>query len=314
MTQKQEHIPDWQPSKEWEEGMWLLHAMNNSDILPWIPQDASMILDQLERTNLPPWMCNNPAILAKKAEIFPEGQIVIKTHEGDYLTALSANRIHWDGDTHHLPKYQEVVGNPPDFSKTFDKQGNTLVITSFYVRPVSPGVSNRADEFVAHCVDGLRAWAQTSGITYLLGALRPTWFLYAKQKKGYATDFAGYCLTLYHPIWKKPRDMCLLSFWKTGFDPVAVEPEAHIVNVPFDLFNAYKQSSSYLWEEVSPGLWECGENGFWITDEANGIATYKEGVAWYMRSTVEGPSTIPWSGNNTYLLNVVQSRKGGEEL
>ena len=79
----------------------------------------------------------------------------------------------------------------------------------------------------------------------------------------------------------KPVDPWLRSLWWKSVQMLAVDPKAMTVTVTtpelIHYQRVYKPSS---WNEVRPGIWECGEVGAWMVDSQMGTATYQESNIW----------------------------------
>lgn len=242
-------------------------------ISSWKPEEADALYHALEHPNWAPWLEASVESLAGRASTFPAGQLVMKDAGGNYVGSLSLNQIFWDGDTAHLPSWDDVAGDPTDYSTTYTPEGNTLVLLSMNVAP-----SWKGKQIPSKLIDKAIQLAHTLGVTHLIGSFRPSGFGEAKKGLGYAFDFTEYCQMTKHD--GKPVDPWLRSLSWKGMSMLAVDPKAMTVTVPITEFEGYKSYKPESWVEVKPGIWECGEVGVWIIDSASGLATYQESNVW----------------------------------
>lgn len=240
----------------------------------WKPEDGLKIYNQVEKKNWPPWLAAKPKILSGRAKIFPEGQLMIKSlKDNTILATLSTNRFNWDGIAEHLPNWDLVAGNPPDYSTTYQPQGNTLDLISMNVHPEYLGSG------LAHLmIELIKEQAKALGITYLIGDFRPNEYGEFKSKENnWQVDFEEYCKKTRADGW--PSDAWLRNLIRNGMVPLIVDRNAMTVHVSLDEFKQYRLS--YLpekWKEVDTGVWECGQVGQWKVNEKE--AVYQESNLW----------------------------------
>jgi len=194
----------------------------------------------------------------------------MKDAQGHYAASLSLNKINWDGDIAHLPSWDDVAGDPTDYSKTYIPNGNTLVLLSMNVAGEYKGL-----QLPSKMIDAAVHAAKSLDVAHLIGSFRPSG--YGEVKKGMPDlDFETYCMLKKHGS-DKPLDHWLGSLWHMGMKMLAVDDKAMTVSVPISEFEVYKQSD---WKEIQPGIWECGEVGTWKVNEKSGMATYQESNVW----------------------------------
>jgi len=90
------------------------------EVRPYKPEDAQLIYDELEKPNWAPWLAASPETLARRAEVFPEGQIALWDQDGRPVASLSLNRFTWDGNVHNLPTWDQLAGDPPTYENTYE--------------------------------------------------------------------------------------------------------------------------------------------------------------------------------------------------
>jgi len=239
-------------------------------ISSWSSEEAPALYEGLEHPNWAPWLEAGISSLAGRAKVFPEGQLVMKDGQGHYAASLSLNQINWDGIIEHLPSWDDVAGDPTDYSKTYTPNGNTLVLLSMNVAPEFKGL-----QLPSKMIDAAKQVANTLGVSHLIGSFRPSG--YGEIKKGVPDlEFETYCM-LKKSFSDKPIDHWLGSLWHMGMKMLEVDHKAMTVMVPMTEFESYKQAD---WKEVKPGIWECGEVGQWNVDAESGTATYQESNVW----------------------------------
>lgn len=193
---------------------------------------------------------------------------------GNYAASLSLNQINWDGINEHLPSWDDVAGDPTDYSRTYDPTGNTLVLLSMNVAPMYKGLN-----LPSKMVDQTKILTQSLGVSHLIGSFRPSGYGEIKKRMT-GLDFQTYCMM---KRWggEKPVDSWLGSLWHMGMIMLTVDPRAMTVQVTLEEFLHYQKTyKPDVWYEVEPYVWECAEVGQWNVDLAKGIATYKESNIW----------------------------------
>ncbi len=243
-------------------------------VATWATSDTGRLYNELEKPNWAPWLSASPESLAGRAKNFPEGQLLL-LHGNEYVASLSLNQICWDGVVKHLPSWDDVAGDPTDFSQTYQKTGNTLVLLSMNVAPDWKG-----KRIPSMMITAAQQLAKDLGVDHLIGSFRPSGYGEIKKGMQYDLDFETYCLLTRHGT-DKPLDPWLGSLWHMGMKMVAVDHAAMTVAVTMDEFYGYQQRyHKGQWEEVKPGIWECGEVGNWTVDTQHGMAVYRESNVW----------------------------------
>lgn len=239
----------------------------------WIPKDGPKIYSQVETLNWAPWLEASPKTLSSRAEIFPEGHLIIKNGENKILATVSTNRINWNGNPTTLPCWDDVAGEPTDYSQTYNLDGNTLVLMSMNVHPEYQGYG-----LAKTLIEEIKNQAKTLGIVNLIGSFRPNEFGEFKlNQDNWQVDFEDYCKNTREDGW--PVDGWLRNLMRNGMEPLLVDRKAMTVTVLISEFELYKSSYNIgKWKEVKQGVWECGEVGQWIIN--NELATYQESNLW----------------------------------
>ncbi len=239
------------------------------------PEWAESIYALLEKPNWAPWLAASAETLGKRAEVFPDGQLIIMRNDGVPMASLSMNRINWGGDPKTLPSWDDIAGEPTTYENTFEPKGNTLVMMSMNVNPEFQG-----EGFARVLIEQAKLLAEKLGVEYLIGSFRPN--EYGKHKHtnlGNHLGFESYCEAKREDNW--PIDGWLRNLSRNGMQPLAVDPQAMTVVVSMIEFDNIKNEiASEVWIEVAPGVWECGEVGNWKLDTTKATATYKESNLW----------------------------------
>lgn len=241
----------------------------------WNPEEASELFNKLEKPNWAPWLAASKESIAGRARIFPRGQLLMKDKNGQYAASLSLNQIDWDGDPVHLPSWDNVAGDPTDYSKTYKPKGNTLVLLSMNVASLYKGL-----QLPSKMIDFTKNVAQSMGVSHLIGSFRPSGYGEIKRAMGYGFDFETYILMKKHGT-NKPIDPWLRSLWWKGMNMLAVDPKAMTVEDDLSSFERYKRTyNPNAWFVAAPNIWECGEVGNWKLDPTQGKAIYQESNVW----------------------------------
>ena len=254
-------------------------------IAHWNQVHPELIYTQLEHPNWAPWLEASAESINGRATFFPEGQLLILDEAGDPIASLSTNRIQWDGNPETLPTWDDIAGDPSDYSQTYDPNGNTLVLMSMNVHP-----SQKGKQMPAKLVQQVQIMAHELGITHLIGSFRPSDFGTYKKNVGqnisfweYATNMktnrvdtdgtlgkAGESIAL-------PIDGWLRSLAWLGMTPVKEDTTAMTVTVPINEFYEYQHNyHPESWWQDKSGLWHCSEVGSWYIDTQANTATYRE--------------------------------------
>ncbi len=239
----------------------------------WVPEDGQLIFDQVEKFNWAPWLAASPESLSGRSKTFPEGQLIIKDETGEKILAtLSTNRINWDGNINSLPCWDEIAGEPTDYSKTYSPEGNTLVLMSMNVHP-----DFQKEGLARKLIEVIKDQAIKMGVTNLIGSFRPSEFgKFKSQGDNWKIDFEEYCKMIQEDGW--PKDAWLRSLMKNGMEPQIIDRKAMTVEATLEEFETYKSESPEKWKEVLPGIWECQEVGQWIVTGDKAI--YQESNLW----------------------------------
>lgn len=252
-------------------------GLEKKAIMSWKPYEASAVYTELEHPNWAPWLEASIQTLAGRANTFPEGQLVMKNGLGMKFASLSLNQIDWDGNSAHLPSWDQVAGEPTDYSQTYKHDGNTLVLMSMNVAP-----GHHGEQLPSLMIDQTVALAKQLGVEHIIGSFRPSGYGKAKKDHGFDLNFASY-ISMKKDGTDKPLDPWIRSLSWKGMQMLAVDDHAMVVEVPLSEFAWYQQSyHPSQWEKTKAGLWECGEVGSWSVDTHAGKATYQESNVWGM--------------------------------
>lgn len=250
-----------------------LKNLGGLQVLNWVPKDGLEIYSHLESLNWAPWLEASPKTLSSRAGIFPEGHLIIKNSNSEILATLSTNRINWNCDLTSLPCWDDVAGEPTDYSKTYNPEGNTLVLMSMNVNPHYQGKG-----LAQILIKEIKNRAIELGIKNLIGSFRPNEYGEFKScQDNWQVDFEDYCKKSREDGW--PLDSWLRNLIRNGMEPLLVDRKAMTVTVSIGEFELYKSIYNIgKWKEVKHGIWECGEVGQWIIN--NDTATYQESNLW----------------------------------
>lgn len=242
------------------------------EVRPYNPSEAGMIFHGLERPNWAPWLRASEGVLAKRAEVFPQGQIAIWERERP-VANISLARFNYDGDPQHLKTWDELMGDPPTGEGTFDLQGNALGMMSINVSQGQRGGGLTTEIFGA-----VRKLARELGVGHIMGSFRPTQFGDHSIKNPHAS-FKDYVDT------KRPEDKLPIDGWlriltKNGMRMLRVDDAAMVVpDVSREQFDEYRRTyNPDRWKQISLSVWRCGETGIWLVGEKS--AVYAESNVW----------------------------------
>ncbi|MEK7496439.1 MAG: hypothetical protein AAB657_00875, partial [Patescibacteria group bacterium] len=202
----------------------------------WKPEDGPKIYDQVEQHNWAPWLAAKPETLSKRAKVFPDGQLIIENIEDNKILAtLSTNRFNWDGIPEHLPNWDTVAGKPPDYSNTYQPEGNTLDLVSMNVHPDYLGKG------LPHLIiDQIKERAKVLEITHLIGDFRPYEFgKFKSEDNNWQISFEEYC-NMTQDDGNLPYDAWLRNLVRNGMAPLKVDRQAMTVAVSLDKFDRYR--------------------------------------------------------------------------
>ncbi len=238
----------------------------------WSPEDANAIYD-IEHQNWAPWLEAKPPSLKGRAQVFPEGQLMMCSPNNEILATLSTNRINWDGQNNGLPTWDQVAGDPTTYEKTYSENGNALVLMSMSVNP-----EYKKSGLATLLVKEVVGLAKQLNIEYLVGSFRPNEFGGYKKNNNPFCDFTEYCQMVRDD--NQPKDAWLRSLIRNGMKPIAVDHHAMAVTISLEEFNELKlQYNPSNWLQLENNTWECGEVGSWQINTDN-TATYIESNLW----------------------------------
>lgn len=263
------------------------------DVINWHPSLAHIIHEELEVTNWAPWLAAGVESIAGRAEVFPQGQLLIMDPEtGAPLASISTNQINWDGDANSLPSWDDVAGDPTTYEHTHQPAGNTLVLMSANVHPdfQGQGFGKMLIESVLEAAENI------GGIEHVIGSFRPTGFgAYKSEHAAELPEFAGYAFMQATPGKIKPVDATLdWSAWagivphdpwfrnlaRNGMQPLVIDHSAMVVPLTAEEFVYYQANyKPEMWQQLEDGSWLCGEVGN-IYPQADGSYLYVEANLW----------------------------------
>jgi GNAT superfamily N-acetyltransferase len=238
---------------------------------PYKPEDASLIYRELEEPNWAPWLAASAETLAKRAEVFPEGQIALWGADGKPVASLSLNRFSWDGDVENLPTWDDLAGDPPTYESTYNPNGNSVGMMSINVRKDIQGAG-----LTQELIEAAREACSRLGIQNVMGSFRPSQFgQFSKDnpelefdKYVHMTDERGL-----------PVDKWIRALHRNGMRMLKIDDGAMIVDdVPREQVEEWRRT--YKPEEwtVKGHIWRCGETGFWYVGPKK--AMYAESNVW----------------------------------
>lgn len=254
--------------KTGEEGK--LHLTGN-----WKRGTTELIHSKLEIPNWAPWLAASKESLLGRSKVFPKGQLVTTDIQGNPLASLSMNRISWNGNPLSLPSWDMVAGEPTTYERTYQPQGNALVMMSMNVDPLHQG-----EGLAKRLIEQAKLLAIELGVEYIIGSFRPNEFGKYKAMEGKQhTTFREYISKTRDD--GLPIDGWIRNLYRNGMKPIQIDAKAMTVTIPIEeFFNYQKTYNVGSWKEVSPGIWECGEVGSWQINYANSTATYQESNLW----------------------------------
>jgi hypothetical protein len=262
----------------------------------------------LEAPNWAPWLRFSAEQLARQAQVFPEGQIILHDQDThDLAAALSSNRIDWDGDSTHLPTWDEIAGEEQTFEGTFRPDGNTFALMSMSVNGAVKGRGLSGRVF-----DRIKEYAKAEGLEHIIGDFRPSNFGAHKQQTGHF-DFTAYCESTRED--GQPYDGWLRAVSRQGAQFHQPDPRAMVVEATADEVAAWSEAYNpeKWWEVTDPEqvsyllkwhqplhdiervsrIIECGETGTWYIDDVNNKAVYIESNLWGEIAVPNDPYALP---------------------
>lgn len=240
----------------------------------WGVEDAQLIFNDLESRNWAPWLSTPEHVLADYAQVFPEGQLIIKDNDGIPIATLTTNRINWDGDPESLTTWDDIAGGSVEignYRNTYTPDGNTLVLMSMNVHP-----DHQGNGYAKTLVEQIQATAKKLGVNHVISPFRPT--NYGDYKRQYGDPgFDAYCGMTREDGF--PVDGWLRNLARNGMQPLKIAEKSMKVIVPTSQFEEYKINyNPQSWKQIGDDMWECGEVGTWQV--SNGNAVYTENNIW----------------------------------
>lgn len=268
MSPQERKVPDGMEIRKQE------RTSDRYEIRPYKPEEAQKIFDELEVPNWAPWLRASPEVLAKRTEVFPEGQIAIWSKDGRPMANVNLSRFNYDGNPQSLPTWDELMGNPPTGEHTFDLNGNAVGMMSINVRPDSQGGG-----LTRVIIDAVKKSAQELGIKHVMGSFRPSQFGEYSDAVDKHASFSDYISK------KRPEDNLLYDAWlraltRNGMRMLRIDDAAMVIpDVLQEQFDEYRSTyKPKRWKKITPNVWRCGETGLWLV--GNTSATYLESNVW----------------------------------
>lgn len=243
------------------------------EIRPYKPEETPLIYKELEEPNWAPWLRASPEVLAKRAEVFPEGQIAIWSKDGQPMGNLNLSRFTYNGDPRSLPTWDELMGDPATGEKTFDLGGNAVGMMSINIHPEYQGGG-----LTRVIIDAARKTAKELGIMHVMGSFRPSQFGEYSHVVDPRVSFSDY-IRKTRPD-NLPQDAWLRALARNGMHMLRIDDAAMVVpDVPRETFDDYRKTyNPDKWKQIAPSVWRCGETGLWLVGEKT--ATYVESNVW----------------------------------
>lgn len=241
------------------------------EIRPYRPDEAQKIYDSLEEPNWAPWLRATPETLARRAEIFPEGQLAVWEGERP-IASISLNRFNFDGNPENLPTWDELAGSPSTYEQTFVPDGNAVGMMSINVSPDYQGKG-----LTKTIIAAVKDLKPRIGIEHVMGSFRPSQFGDYSHEKPYA-HFTSY-VDERNPE-GMPLDAWLRALHRNGMVQLRIDDAAMVVpDVSREEFDSYRAAyTPEKWKQIAPSVWRCGETGVWIVGEKT--AAYVESNVW----------------------------------
>jgi GNAT superfamily N-acetyltransferase len=257
---------------------------NELSVVTWkeLGDDGIDQIYAIEKQTWAPWLAAGHDSLAGRAVVNPLGQLAVVDGGGVVLASLSTNQIEWSGAVDELPSWDDVAGDPTDYSQTYVPEGNTTVLMSMNVHPEAQGQKLPAQLVKTVCAQA----AQSPSVQRVIGSFRPSEFALA-TKQNPELDFADYVATVRHD--GLPVDKWLRVLTRMGMEQLAVDDTAMKVYLGSSemeqLRTSQEQATGEPWIKLrthGPGskYW-CGETGFFY-DLRKGGQVYIESNVWGM--------------------------------
>ncbi len=250
----------------------------------WKDIDPGILYETLEHPNWAPWLEADIASIHGRAQFFPKGQLLLLDGTKP-IANLSTNQIMWNGNPNSLPTWDDIAGNPSDYSQTYTPTGNTLVLMSMNVAPEYHG-----QQLPAKLVGQVQQMAFQLGIQHIVGSFRPNTYGALKQQYQQDIPFWHYATKMKTPridtngafgkpgkTVHMPVDSWLRSLTWLGMQPIKEDTTAMTVTVPVAEFEYYQQTyHPESWWQAPNGKWHCSEVGSWTINREQQTATYQE--------------------------------------
>lgn len=244
------------------------------EIRPYRQEEALLIYKELEEPNWAPWLRASSQVLAKRAAVFPEGQIAVWSKDGRPIANLNLSRFSYNGDPKSLPTWDELMGNPATGENTFDLNGNALGMMSINIHPEFQGVG-----LTRVIIDAAKKTAKMLGTKHVMGSFRPSQFGEYSHEVDPRVSFSEY-------VNKKraddnlPQDAWLRALTRNGMSMLRIdEPGMVVSDVSKKQFEEYRRNyNPEKWTKISVNVWRCGETGMWLVGDTT--ATYVESNVW----------------------------------
>lgn len=241
------------------------------EVRPYEPQEAGLIYETLEKPNWAPWLAASSETLAKRAEVFPEGQIALWGADGLPVASLSLNRFYWDGDIDALPTWDELAGDPPTYEKTYNPRGNSVGMMSINVRPDIQGGG-----LTQSIIDSTRQLTERIGVENVMGSFRPSQF------GQFAKDDPELTMKKYLEMRDHqglPVDKWIRALHRNGMRMLRIDDGAMIVDdVPREQVEEWRRTYKPDSWTSKGHIWRTGETGFWYVGPKK--AMYAESNVW----------------------------------
>lgn len=257
-------------------------SVGDMEIVPWqsLGTEGIKQIHAIEQKTWAPWLAAGYESLAGRADVNPLGQLAVVSTTGEVYASLSTNQIDWSGEIDALPSWDDVAGEPTDYSQTYVADGNTTVLMSMNVHPNMQG-----QLLPSKLVHAVVSAAQASGHAQcVIGSFRPSEFSEVTLANPDA-DFAEYVGMVRAD--GLPVDKWLRVLTRMGMTQLAVDEHAMKVYMEMGEFHELKDSmeleTSQPWIRSKASgpmakYW-CGETGFFYELRKGGYA-YKESNVW----------------------------------
>jgi hypothetical protein len=257
--------------------------MNTITVMSWesfVEEHGPNDLISLEKECWAPWLAASAESLIGRISVFSEGQICA-VEDGKILASLSLNKINWSGEADDLPSWDQVAGDPTDYSATYQETGNALVAMSMNVSGIARGM-----RMPSILLNAAVEYAKNKNVQYVVGSFRPSQYgdavLHALKQGTTPPSFEEYIATNNEE--GLPVDAWLRTLARNGMKMVKVDTEAMVVPMNDAEYKTYAKDDWLTFGLKS--FWRgrtvaCGETGFFYgVGKHDGTCTYKESNVW----------------------------------